>query len=201
MSNTITELFGCPGCGKTYFIHSMSGDDTYKNVTETNGIKKQIKNLAKKILILTPYAASIRKKIVQNIDISPAKKGRYTHRTVRKTVRNISMLASVYKYMNRKIYMDEGIVHRVISFCIDQNLPRETAVDIIASLSRELEPVKVFYLDTPPSVCYEAILKRGRKQATIDFLNKEEIAVMLDEYYEYCEFVDNWFGFERISRK
>jgi len=196
----ITELFGCPGCGKTYAIESLSHKGAYKNTTKTNQFKKEIGVLIKKMLLFTPCAVNVKRKIFKNLSTPDQYMYKYSAVPIDKYVSNIAMLASVYQYLNRELYIDEGLVHRVISMCINYSIPKENAGAIVESLSDNLKNVKIYYLDTPPEVCSESIIKRNRHEASIDFSSGSEIKKMLSEYYKYCEYISRKFEYKRIGR-
>ena len=55
----IVELYGCPGCGKTYLVHKITGDDKTIAMSD-NKIKSNMINAAKKISLFTPEALKLR---------------------------------------------------------------------------------------------------------------------------------------------
>lgn len=199
----IVELFGCPGSGKTYAIETISEKEAYKNISKSKGIKKRVKQFVKKLILLSPCAFDVRKIIKKSITTTSKSRGKYTYMNIGEFIRNISMLLGIYyyiSYINRNLYIDEGIVHRVISMGINYGLTKETTGDIIESLEKYLKKVKIFYLATPIDVCYQSIVKRNRKESVIDFLSTEEVKDMLSEYFLYCEYIQRRFGYERIKR-
>ena len=196
----VIELFGCPGSGKTFVLEMIHDMEGYKNTSQTSQIRSYINKILKKLLLFSPCAIQIRRCILFQI-----KGNRYTGTfnsiSIRTMINNISMLASVYRYMNKKLYIDEGLIHRIITMCINYEIPKEKAKQIIEAIHDNLKEVKPYFMDTPVNICYESIIIRNRHEASIDSLRGESLMALLQSYYEYCSYIADEFGYERIKRE
>ena len=59
----IIELYGCPGCGKTYLIQRITGQTNTVAMSDSN-IKNMLINIAKKTSLLSPKSMRLNRKIL-----------------------------------------------------------------------------------------------------------------------------------------
>lgn len=196
----ILELFGSPGAGKTYIINQIHPGAIKEEKSKSDHLADPIKKGIKACISLTPYAARIRRtirKCLEECEIAPPK---YKPVTINDFIWNISMLGSVYKLSKGNVYMDEGVVHRVISMCINYEINKERCCKIIESLSYVIKDVKVIFLNVSKDDCLKSIIKRDRHKYSIDELEGEILNTFLSSYEEYCYCVSDTFKFEQINR-
>ena len=107
----IIELYGCPGCGKTYLIQRITGQTNTVAMSDSN-IKNMLINIAKKTSLLSPKSMRLNRKIlscVKNENDKPL----YVNKVVEYFVRNIVLLSFGYRHIKKDMFMAEGLVHRV----------------------------------------------------------------------------------------
>lgn len=196
----ILELFGSPGSGKTYAINQIHPGAIKEERNKKDYILDPIRKLMKKCLTLSPYAYKIRRTICNSIDESKVLQPQFKPVVIDDFIWNLSMLGSVYKYHRGNIFMDEGIVHRTISMCINYGIDKNICCDVIDNLSFATKDVRVLFLDVPVDKCKESIISRNRHLHSIDELVGERLDVFLKLYEEYCNYVFERFGFEKVNR-
>lgn len=197
----IVELFGCPGSGKTYTLDLISQGNGVRNKSSEIKILNIISGTIKKGLMLSPCAIKVRRSIYKEIKCHGLESRFADAASLKSQIRNISMLASVYKYLKKDLYIDEGIVHRIMTLCITYNIPKSSMLKIIANLHNTLEEVTPYFLNTPVDVCYQSIVIRNRHEAAIDELKGEQLIEVLKLYFDYSCCVSDEFNYERISRE
>lgn len=196
----IIELFGSPGSGKTYAINKIHPGAIKEENNKKELILAPIKRVIKKCISLTPYAFAIRRKIRSCIVGYKIETPKYKPVDINDFIWNISMLGSVYKFSGRNVYMDEGIVHRTISMCINYGIDKEICGNIIKSLFYIIKDVNVIYLSVPVNDCLKSIIERNRHEHSIDELKGEKLTVFLNSYEEYCNYISDMFGFVKVGR-
>lgn len=198
----IVELFGSPGAGKTYAINLLKPGSIKEDTKRRDYVADAVKGVVKVLLLAMPLAFDIRKAIRNNIkDISdPDPFPRFKPVKIRTYINNISMLGCVYRYSPNDIYMDEGIVHRVISMCINYGIGKEICVRIIHELYYLVSDVRVIFLYYPREECLKSIISRNRHSCSIDELRGDKLDAFLGFYEDYCQYVCNHFGFEKMDR-
>ena len=197
----IIELFGSPGSGKTYAINVMQPGTRPKNIHNSISFRSKAIELIKKIIIFLPYSFRVRKVIrcELNADLSTYKPI-YKPVQINDFINNISMLAFVYKYSKKDVFMDEGIVHRVISMCINYDISKEICASIIKSLEFALVSTKSIYLDVNEAECINSIKNRNRHEVAIDELEGDNLVRFLSLYQLYCNYICNRFDYFRLKR-
>lgn len=195
----IVELFGSPGSGKTYAINEIHPGTRVKNNTTLGAFKEVLKAFVKCLLKFTPYAIRVRHDILQVV-----KHGKYIYKykpvKISSYINNISMLAAVYKYNKQDIFMDEGIIHRIIAMCINYDIDKSVTQQIIERINYTLEDVKELYLYLPVNECLKSIIQRNRHECSIDELQGEQLNSFLTEYFTYCEYISEKFNYKKITR-
>lgn len=195
----VIELFGCPGSGKTYALTLLNGNDVTNNTIKGNYLQECLKKMIKKVIIFFPYTIRVRKKIYSVID-GKNYYHKFSGKKITHLINNISMLVAIYRYSNKKLIMDEGVVHRIISMVIVCELGSAKAVEIINALQDDIKEIDVLFLDTPINECFDSIIKRNRHEASIDKLRDGELMQLLKEYEECCNLVADTYGFEKVYR-
>lgn len=196
----IIELFGSPGSGKTYAINQIHPGAIKEGKNKKDLVLDPIKRVIKKSISLTPYAFAIRRKIRGCIVGCKIETPKYKPVEINDFIWNISMLGSVYRFSRRNVYMDEGIVHRTISMCINYGIDKEICENIIKNLSYVIKDVNVIYLSVPIDECMKSIIERNRHEHSIDELKGEKLSAFLRSYEEYCNYISNVFGFIKVDR-
>ena len=196
----IVELFGSPGAGKTYAINKLHPGSIKEYKSTKDKILEPIKKVIKSVIVLFPYAFRVRRIMNECLSDISIDSPQYKPVKVSNFIWNISMLATVYKMSKSDIYMDEGIVHRVISMCINYNIEKEICGQIIRKLAFAIENVQVYFLDVSKAICWESIKARNRHLHSIDELSDDRLDMFLDSYSEYCHYVFDMFGFKRMTR-
>lgn len=196
----IIELFGSPGSGKTYAINQIHPGAIKKEKNKKDLALDPLKRAIKKCISLTLYAFTIRRKIRDCIEGHKIEAPKYKPVEIKDFIWNISMLGSVYRFSGGNVYMDEGIVHRTISMCINYGIDKEICGEIVKSLSYVIKDVNVFYLVVPIDECMKSIFDRNRHEHSIDELKGEKLTVFLKSYEEYCNYISDVFGFTKVSR-
>lgn len=194
----IIELYGCPGCGKTYLINQVTGQ-TETVAMSKNWIKNILLYIAKRISLLTPESIKLKKKILKCVK-QENEKFLYVDRSVKYFINNIVMLVFGYRHINKNIYMAEGIVHRVISMAVNFGWETDVIDSIMESLSDIMNKVTPFYLEVNVNTCFESIKKRNRHENQMDELDDQKLLKFLKAYYDDFEYITEKYGFIRICR-
>ena len=191
----VIELYGSPGAGKTYIKEQLIEEEGCQGSPNK---ENPLIRIAKRLVIYLPSSRKIRKKIIKKIENvnEPA----YNNVTLESCVDNIVMVLFGYRHTRRKLFMDEGVVHRLISMSVNFRIGFDCLSEILDSLSPWLEDVTVFYLFAEPEECYQSIKKRNRHICNIDELEDGELRNYLRDYKLYCDYVYKKMGYQRISR-
>ena len=131
----IIELFGLPGCGKTHLINEIRGNSPLALVSE-NRIKRIVIYFAKLLSSFTLESVFLRKKLMNVLskqELHPI----YLKKDYRKYIKNLVMLCFGYKHAGSKtLFMDEGIIHRVVSLAVNYNLEIDSVFLLIECLKK-----------------------------------------------------------------
>lgn len=196
----IVELFGIPGSGKTHAINQIHPGAIKENKDIKDKAVDPIKKAIKSAIVWFPNAFKVRRAIkmcLSGVTVEPPK---YKPVEISDFIKNISMLSTVYKLSRKDIYMDEGIVHRTISMCINYDIKKEVCADIIRSLGFAMNNVRVLFLDVSKEVCKESIVTRNRHLHSIDELSGDQLDQFLGSYDVYCHYIADLFGYKQIVR-
>ncbi len=196
----IVELFGCPGAGKTYTLDALINEKN-RNVDSGNIITETVKKIIKKMLLFSPCAIKVKKDISMVVFRDGGFIDSEKKKSIITQIKNIAMLTSVYKYSRKDLYIDEGIVHRVITLCVINDLPTKILEEVIGKFDLGTLRVRPFFLDTSVQVCFGSCVKRNRHTSYIDTFQGEALLEILTKYFHYSEFIADRFGFEHISRE
>lgn len=196
----IFELYGLPGSGKTFMINKIMGNLLEKTEKESI-IKKTCIKMAKKFSIWMPSSIKLKKQIysiIQDASLTPL----YIKREVHTYIDNIIMVAFGYKW-NRQhmIYMDEGIIHRIVSFAVNYNLTIEQVFLIINLFKKQLNRSFIVYLDVDINICLDGIQNRKRHICEMDELSKEKLECYLYSYKHYFDIINTKYNHIKINRE
>lgn len=195
----IVELFGLPGAGKTYVINAIKGNGTI-GVESTFLIKRFIVSILKRVSLITPESKKLKKRILSVLktdSLSPL----YTSTSVVKHVDNIILVMFGYSHSaGRTLFLDEGIIHRIVTFAVNYNLESDTVLKILDIVIPYLSSINVFYLDCDVQDCLSSIKTRNRHFCEMDELNELELHNFLLSYKFYFELVQDKYHFPTITR-
>lgn len=195
----IIEFYGLPGSGKSYVIGQLRGN-LHTKEGPMNSFKRFCLSCVKKIVIWTPESILLRWKInrlLKNQQDNPA----FINRKKHEYIDNLVMLAFVYRWAGRRIiYMDEGIVHRVVAFAVNYNLSIGQMESILETLEKYIERAHVFFLDVEIEECLHSIKSRNRHQAEMDEFNDETLKDFLQCYMKYFRAINSRHDFIHITR-
>lgn len=194
----IIELFGYPGSGKTYAIQQVIGNNS-TNVS-TGYWNKKFGMFFKKLAIWMPESIILRRKIRQLI------KGINTHpiffeRKKNKYINNLALLAFGYHWAGKKnIYMDEGIVQRVVAFAVNYGMSAEQMLSLLNVFKKYIEKATVIYYDVEMTVCLNSIKIRNRHQCEMDTLDDSRLYYFMQCYAFYFNVINLHYRFIRCTR-
>lgn len=176
----IIELFGCPGCGKTYLIHELTGE-TNTVAMSNNRLKNVLIRLIKKASLYTPESRILYRKLSDCVK-GQNHKGIYISRSVECFLKNIVLLAFGYKHIKKDMYMAEGLVHRVVSTAVNFSWNSEIVESLIDTLSDYMTNVVPIYLDVDQITCFQSIRARNRHENDMDELSDKDLVKFLESY-------------------
>lgn len=195
----IYELYGVPGAGKTALINKVKGKDTI-SFKGALGIKDKLFSLLKIFVAYIPSSIAYKvaiKKIIGNRNL----KAHYISSTVAHNINNIVMVAFGYKYLKGNLYMDEGIIHRIMTFAINYDINIEDTLRLVDVFSDCMCNVKSFYLKEPVALCFQSIKQRNRHESEMDEMEDEKLIIFLNEYEQYSEAIEKRYGHLIITRE
>lgn len=197
----IVELFGCPGAGKTYIINAIKGDSSIA-MTSKNKFTSVMIGLAKRLVVFSPNMLILKRR-VKNVIRGKRLEARYINKSINYLLDKIIIVAFGYGRLENKkhIFMDEGIIHRVVSFAVNYNLEIEDVLNILKILEPYFKKSMVFYLDVSETKCFEGIRKRNRKECEMDFFDDVKLKAFIKEYKKYFDSICYYYHFEKITRE
>lgn len=192
------ELYGCPGCGKTYVVRQIIGHDETVAMS-TNYIKSSIINFAKIISTWTPESRFLKRKlhkVISGQNTTPI----FITRNVNSCLNNITILCFGYKHLKTKIIMAEGLVHRVVSMAVNFGWDERIVFEILHCFDSVLKDVQPFYLEVDLSICFVSIKNRNRHETEMDELSDEELRLYLKKFKDLFDSVTTHYGYKKITR-
>lgn len=195
----ILELYGLPGSGKSYYIRQLNGNRPI-GVRGSSTTKEYLIRAAKRISTQLPASFALKRRIYEAIrDIPnepiffPRKRAMY--------VDNLCMLAFGYRHAGkRNLYLDEGIIHKLVSFAVNYGFPVETVMELLELFRGSLEGVHVIYLNVPLDECLKSIRKRDRHECEMDELDDAQLRRFLGAYQNYFSAINERYGHETVNR-
>jgi len=195
----ILELFGLPGSGKSYIIKKIN-DNKPIGAVSCNSLKNAIISILKRCSVYTPSSIRLRHKldiIYKDINTTPL----YIRRDARYYINNLLMVAFGYKHSGKKkIFMDEGIIHRIVGFAVNYELTIEKTIQLVEVFRAYIDLATVVYLDVPEDECFKSIKSRNRHEHDMDELDDGALRNYLTSYKQYFEKIYQQYGFMRITR-
>lgn len=196
----IFELYGLPGSGKSFIINKLVKVES-NDLVKKSIVKKSMINLAKTLSIWMPSSIKLRKKInfiIKDYAMTP----KFIEREVCTHINNILMIAFGYKWSGtRTIYMDEGIIHRIVTFAVNYNLPIEQTCLLIDLFENHLKKALIVYLDVKTIDCISGIQNRNRHNCEMDELKGEKLFHYLNCFKRYFDIIYYKYGHVKINRE
>lgn len=195
----IIEIYGLPGAGKSYLLQKLNGGKSAGIVSE-NRIKRVLIRFAKKIVIFTPSSCLLRKKIksvIKDIPETPV----YYNRKKSCYINNLVMVAFGYHWAShRSIYMDEGIIHRLVSLAVNYALSIEQLMELMDIFQDYLNFVEVIYLKVGIEECMDSIRKRNRHKVEMDELSDNDLRHLLSDYQKCFDAINKKYEYITVTR-
>lgn len=195
----IIEIYGLPGAGKSYLLQRLNGGKSTGIVSE-NWIKRVLIRFVKKIVIFTPSSCLLRKKIksvIKNIPEIPV----YYNRRKSCYINNLVMVAFGYHWAgHRSIYMDEGIIHRLVSLAVNYALPIEQLMELMDIFQDYLNFAEVIYLNASIEECMDSIRKRNRHKVEMDELSDNDLRHLLSDYQKCFDAINKKYEYITVTR-
>lgn len=195
----VTELYGLPGAGKTTIIKNFT-DGRATTVSGSKGLKRYIIQIAKKIVVYLPSSIQYKRRM-NTIMKSYSEKSIYINRPKKQYYNNIVMVAFGYKNMGNAVYMDEGLIHRIITMAVNFGLTEDDVLALIDLFEPCMRGVRSFYLDVPAEECLRSIMARDRHECEMDEFNKDTLKKYLRDYECYCLAICKSYQHKVITRE
>ena len=196
----IKEIFGLPGSGKSYVVKKITGSHNTVAMTD-NKIKSVFIRILKRIILYIPSSLFLKIKIHRCLK-SEKQKPIYIDKPLNYFVDKIIILASSYKYLKDKdIFMDEGVIHRIVSLAVNFGLKQKTFAMLINIFEKYLKNVQLIYLDVSAELCFHGIKERNRHECEMDEFDDEKLKHYLMEYKKYFDYVNQTCKCVRINRE
>jgi hypothetical protein len=195
----IVELCGLPGAGKTYLIKRIKGDAMICMTSDKAALNKII-SVLKKISLIMPSSIMLRNKILSVLGTETFSPKYYDIR-IKEYARNLSVVAFGYRYsQKRNLFMDEGIVQRIVNLSVNYDLPIEKTYELIDLVQDNLKNVSVYYLDVGIEECKKSILSRDRRMYRFDEIRDERLDAILERYKYYFDLIVAKYDIKAIGR-
>lgn len=135
--------------------------------------------------------------ICNDINITPL----YIWKSKKYYINNLIMVAFGYKYAgNKRIFMDEGIIHRIVGFAVNYEMTMEKMFQLVNALNPYIVLATVVYLNVSPDECFKSIKSRDRHECDMDELDDESLKRYLICYAQYFEKINQKYNFIEITR-
>ena len=195
----IIELYSIPGAGKTTIIKSLTGGNA-TSFSKNRHAKAIVINFAKEVAKYMPSSLKYKKKIKQAVTSYAKRKPQFIERSFEKHLNSIVLVAWGYVKSSKDIYMDEGLIHRIITLSVNYGLSDQELIRVVGVFKDVLQRASCFYLDVPAEECFEGIKKRNRHKCEMDELTDDQLKVFLNRYAHCCELVKNNYHHETVTR-
>lgn len=196
----IVELFGCPGSGKSFLMDKIvKNKSVATDFNRKNPIKTSIIRTMKKAVVYFPSSIFLKKKIYKILR-KQSQIPVFIDRPIKVWIDNLVMLNFVYRILkNKNLFMDEGLVQRTISMCVNFQWDTNIAINIINLLpgSQFCTP---FFLDVSVDDCLKSIETRDRHTVEMDEMDNPLLSRFVECFYKYCEIVTETGGYSRVTR-
>ena len=190
----IVELFGLPGSGKSSLMQRIQGRPFVEAAPE-RGLKSALLRAAKRMAPYMPSSLALKREM--RIAIGATRESpEFISASVKDYVNNLCMVAFGYRHAGgRTLYMDEGIVHRVVSFAVNYDLSIEKMLRLLDAFR------SVVYLDTDMEECLRSIQRRNRHICKMDELDDAQLRRFLNRYRKYFDAINERYAFPRVTRE
>lgn len=193
------EIFGLPGSGKSYIISKYTGSDDTSIIVSANMWGVLIKTI-KKMCIFAPSCLVLNGKLRRCIKNNTSKP-KYIFKSEKYFIDKIVLLAFAYKYYaGDDMFMDEGIIHRIVSFAVNFSLSQDVVCDMLLLVQPYLKDIKLVYLDVDAKTCFKSIKERNRHECEMDEFEDATLMEFLEEYKKCFDYVSNVCECTRITR-
>lgn len=195
----IVELYGSPGCGKTYLVHKLTGQDNTVAMSDSK-IKRVLINAAKKLSMLTPESIKLKNNLRQAVNEGP-RKNIYIDRSVDYFINNIVLLSFGYRHINKDMLMAEGLVHRVVSMAVNFGWNEDIVDRVLEVLTEPLQNVKPVYLKVNADICFKSAKLRNRHESEMDELSDVMLRKYIKDFEILFDHVTNKNNYTIITRE
>lgn len=180
----ITELYGLPGAGKTTIIKNITGGSA-TTISGITGFRRHIIQFVKRLVVYLPSSMCYKRQI-KYVMRPYRKKSIYISRHQRWHYNNIVMIAFGYRTIRKVVYMDEGLIHRIITMAVNFGLSDEDVFTLIDLFEPCMRNVRSFYLNISAEDCMRSILARDRHECEMDEFDEDILLKYLKSYEHYC---------------
>lgn len=195
----IYELYGLPGAGKTTVIKRLTGGSA-TSVSGSSGVKKAFIQLAKKLSLYSFSSLNYKKQMKKILSIYKDVKPSYTKTTLKHHMNNVVLVPFGYKRMHGDVYMDEGLMHRILTMAVNYKISDKDVLDLVKIFSDVMNKIDCRYLDVPVNECFESIRKRNRHECEMDEFDDRTLNSYLLDFEHYCQLVNKKYNHKRIIR-
>lgn len=195
----IFELYGLPGAGKSFLISQLNGHRDI-GLTSSNGVKNTIYTIVKKMSLVLPSSLVLRRKIVKACGEIPSKP-KYLSQRKGHYIDILVMTAFGYKHLkSRNIYMDEGLIHRILGFVVNYDLSSKTLIDLMECLEPYINLSKAACLDTTVDDCFQSIRSRDRHECEMDEMDDETLKKYLSDFQDRIMTINQRYNYLQVTR-
>lgn len=190
----VYEVFGIPGAGKTTFCKLLEKQYNIKNPMNfyrNNMIGKILFHIFLKFYFLDNDLRNVMNDMKRILGQKIYKKNIFDSKIELELYLKYLLfsyyIGKIYKQQN--IVIDEGAIHFLIAIYAEFEVEIEKIVELIEYF--ELKDSKEYiYLKSTIDNAIKQSKERGRKRATIDFLNQEELFSLYNKYLHMCELIN-----------
>ena len=105
-----------------------------------------------------------------------------------------------YRHLRGNVYMDEGLIHRIISMAVNYGVSDQDLFALIDLFDSVMKKVRSFYLNVSLDDCLQAISLRNRHECEMDELNEDQLLAYLRAYEHCCGIICNKYQHVIITR-
>lgn len=194
------ELFGLPGCGKSTLCKNIekNGYEDLLYKYKNRFLYKLIFHASTKFTFLFPNVYNNFKYIKQLFFENQVNIKEYKNMYIKKTslILYIKYLSFIYtmeqKYDNKKVIIDEGIVHYCMALYSEFDIPLDSLKKICFELLGDKTIIPVG-LKISLDQCFYRIKKRNRRNTGIDYLNDNKLSKLILRYEKAFNYFSKFF--------
>lgn len=196
----VIELYSIPGAGKTTIIKSLiHGAAT--SYSGKRGARRFVIQTAKKIAVYMPESLKYKKQMKEAVFNYQCRRPLFYNRSFNQHLNNIVLVSWAYKHSSKPVYMDEGLVHRLIALAVNYDLSDDELIRLVDIFRGIIAKANCFYLDVSVQVCMDGIKKRNRHMCEMDDLSDEKLIDFLKRYEHFCITVRDHFNHPTVTRE